>query len=115
MIQALERVVHEKNAAGDYAAAAAHAGRLAALDPLSEVYGRHLMRNLLLAGDRSAAERHLKALTQRLRDELDVVPEAETLALLNPARWCRPRIRRRRDTPAVAASISLSRPTAPAA
>jgi DNA-binding SARP family transcriptional activator/pimeloyl-ACP methyl ester carboxylesterase len=82
-IQALERVVHEKNAAGDYAAAATHAGRLVALDPLSEVYGRHLIRNLLLAGDRAAAERHLKALTQRLRDELDVAPEAKTRALLN--------------------------------
>ena len=81
-IQALERVVHEKNAAGDYAAAAAHAGRLVALDPLSEVYGRHLIRNLLLSGDRTAAERHLEALTQRLREELDVTPEAETLALL---------------------------------
>ena len=81
-IQALERVVHEKNAARDYAAAAAHAGRLVALDPLSEVYGRHLIRNLLLAGDRAAAERHLQALTQRLRDELDVAPEAETSALL---------------------------------
>jgi DNA-binding SARP family transcriptional activator/pimeloyl-ACP methyl ester carboxylesterase len=82
-IQALERVVHAKNAAGDYAAAAAHAGRLVELDPLSEVYGRHLIRNLLLAGDRVAAERHLKALTQRLRDDLDVAPEAETLALLD--------------------------------
>jgi len=81
-IQALERVVQEKNAACDYAAAAAHASRLVALDPLSEVYGRHLIRNLLLAGDRVGAERHLKALTQRLRDELDVAPEAETRALL---------------------------------
>jgi len=81
-IQALERVVHEKNAAGDYEAAAAHAGRLVELDSLSEVYGRHLIRNLLLAGDRSTAERHLEALTQRLRDELDVMPEAETRALL---------------------------------
>jgi DNA-binding SARP family transcriptional activator/pimeloyl-ACP methyl ester carboxylesterase len=82
-IQALERVVHDRNAAGDYAAAAAHAGRLVELDPLSEVYGRHLIRNLMLAGDRAAAERHLAALTQRLRDELDVAPEAETRALLN--------------------------------
>ena len=81
-IQALERVVHEKNAAGDYAAAAAHAGRLVELDPLSEVYSRHLIRNLLLAGDRATAERHLEALTQRLRDELDVAPEAETRGLL---------------------------------
>ncbi|HLZ66601.1 MAG TPA: alpha/beta fold hydrolase [Aliidongia sp.] len=81
-IQALERVVHDKNAAGDYAAAAAHASRLAELDPFSEVYGRHLIRNLLLAGDRAAAGRHLEALTQRLRDELDLAPEAETRALL---------------------------------
>jgi DNA-binding SARP family transcriptional activator/pimeloyl-ACP methyl ester carboxylesterase len=81
-IQALERVVQEKSAAGDFSAAAAHAGRLVTLDPFSEVYGRHLIRNLLLAGDRAAAERHLQALTQRLRDELDVAPEAETRALL---------------------------------
>lgn len=81
-IQALERVVQEKQADGDYASAAAHAGRLAALDPLSEIYARHLIRNLLLAGDRTAAERQLTALTQRLRDDLDVAPEAETIALL---------------------------------
>jgi DNA-binding SARP family transcriptional activator/pimeloyl-ACP methyl ester carboxylesterase len=82
-IQALERVVHHKNAAGDYTTAARYAGRLAELDPLSEVYGRHLILNLLLAGDRRAAERQLEAMTQRLRDELDVAPEAETRALLN--------------------------------
>jgi len=82
-IQALERVVQEKQAAGDYAAAAAHAGRLVALDPLSEIYARHLIRNLMLAGDRTAAERQLAALTQRLRDDLDVAPEAETIALLD--------------------------------
>jgi DNA-binding SARP family transcriptional activator/pimeloyl-ACP methyl ester carboxylesterase len=82
-IQALERMVHHKNAAGDYTTAARYAGRLAELDPLSEVYGRHLILNLLLAGDRRAAERQLEAMTQRLRDELDVAPEAETRALLN--------------------------------
>lgn len=84
-IQALERVVHDTHAAGNYVAAAAHAGRLVQLDPLSEVYGRHLIRNLLLAGDRAAAERHFETLAQRLRDVLDVVPEAETRALLNTA------------------------------
>jgi len=82
-IQALERVVQDKNAAGDYAAAAAHAGRLVELDPLSEVYGRHLIRNLLLAGDRATAQRHFETLTRRLRDELRVAPEAETRALLS--------------------------------
>ena len=82
-IQALERAVHARNVAGDYAAAASHAGRLVALDPFSEVYGRHLIRNLLLAGDRPTADRHFEALTQRLREELHVEPEAETRALLN--------------------------------
>jgi DNA-binding SARP family transcriptional activator/pimeloyl-ACP methyl ester carboxylesterase len=81
-IQALERVVQEKQAAGDHASAAAHASRLVTLDPLSEIYARHLIRNLMLGGDRPAAERQLAALTQRLRDDLDVAPEAETNALL---------------------------------
>ncbi|WP_233837166.1 alpha/beta fold hydrolase [Paraburkholderia sp. ZP32-5] len=82
-IQALERVVHDRHAAGDYADAAVYAGRLVEFDPLSEVYGRHLIRNLLLAGDRATAERHFEALTQRLRNELDVAPETATRALLN--------------------------------
>jgi DNA-binding SARP family transcriptional activator/pimeloyl-ACP methyl ester carboxylesterase len=85
LMHALERLVQDKTAAGDYFAATAHATRLAELDPLSEVYGRHLIRSLLLAGDRSAAERHHAALTRRLRDELGVTPEAETAALMSPA------------------------------
>jgi DNA-binding SARP family transcriptional activator/pimeloyl-ACP methyl ester carboxylesterase len=85
LMHALERLVQDKNAAGEYFAATAHAGRLVELDPLSEVYGRHLIRSLLLAGDRSSAERHHAALTQRLRDELGVAPEAATEALIDPA------------------------------
>ncbi|MES2196768.1 MAG: alpha/beta fold hydrolase [Pseudomonadota bacterium] len=81
----LERLVQDNNAAGQHFAAAAHAGRLVELDPLSEVYGRHLIRSLLLAGDRSSAERHHAALKQRLRDELGVAPEGATEALMNPA------------------------------
>jgi DNA-binding SARP family transcriptional activator/pimeloyl-ACP methyl ester carboxylesterase len=84
LMQALERLVQDKNAAGDHFAAAAYAGRLVELDPLSEVYSRHLIRSLLLAGDRSSAERHHAALTQRLREELGVAPEAETEALIDP-------------------------------
>ena len=85
LVHALERLVQDRNAAGDHFAATAFAGRLVELDPLSEVYGRHLIRSLLLAGDRSAVERHHAALTQRLRDELGVAPEAETEALMTPA------------------------------
>src|SRR3954463_6159544 len=85
LMQARERLVQDKNAASEHFAATAHAGRLVELDPLSEVYCRYLIRSLLLAGDRSSAERHHAALTQRLRDELGVAPEAETEALLDPA------------------------------
>jgi DNA-binding SARP family transcriptional activator/pimeloyl-ACP methyl ester carboxylesterase len=83
VIQALERVVQDKHAAGDYAAAATHAARLVAFDPLSEVYGRHLIRNLLLAGDRATAQRYFAAIRQRLHDELHVAPEMETSALFD--------------------------------
>lgn len=83
LVHALERLVQDKDAAGEHFAAAAHAGRLVELDPLSEVYGRHLIRSLLLAGDRSGAERHHAALTRRLRDELGVAPEAATAALMD--------------------------------
>lgn len=85
LVHALERLVQDQNAAGDHFAATTHAGRLVELDPLSEVYGRHLIRSLLLAGDHRAAERHHAALIQRLRDELGVAPEAETEALMSPA------------------------------
>jgi len=88
-IQALERVVHDRNAAGDYAVAAVHAGRLVELDPLSEVYSRHLIRNLLLAGDRTNAERHFEVLTRRLHDELGIEPELETRALLSTSQTVR--------------------------
>src|SRR3981189_2388005 len=84
LMHGLERLVQDKNAAGEHFAATAHAGRLVELDPLSEVYCRYLIRSLLLAGDRSSAERHHAALTQRLRDELGVAPEAATEALMDP-------------------------------
>jgi DNA-binding SARP family transcriptional activator/pimeloyl-ACP methyl ester carboxylesterase len=85
LMHGLERLVQDKTAVGDHFAAAAYAGRLVELDPLSEVYGRYLIQSLLLAGDRSAAERHYAALTQRLRDELGVAPEPTTEALMRPA------------------------------
>jgi DNA-binding SARP family transcriptional activator len=82
LMHALERLVRLKNAAGEHSAAGAFANRLAALDPYSEVYCRHLIRSLLLAGDRSAAKRHYSLFEQRLRDELGVAPEAKTQALM---------------------------------
>lgn len=85
LMHALERLIQDKNAAGEHFAATTHARRLVELDPLSEVYGRHLIRSFMLAGDRSSAERHYAALIQRLRDELGGEPEAATAALMNPA------------------------------
>ncbi|MGH6777383.1 MAG: alpha/beta fold hydrolase [Bradyrhizobium sp.] len=84
LMQGLERLVQDKNAIGEHFSATAYAGRLVELDPLSEVYCRYLIRSLLLAGDRSSAERHHAALTKRLRDELGVAPEAATEALMDP-------------------------------
>lgn len=82
LMHALERLVQEGNATGDHATAIGHARRLVALDPLSESYGRHLIRSLLLAGDRAGAERHQAELAQRLREELGVAPESATTALI---------------------------------
>ena len=57
-MHALERLVQDKGAAGDHFAATTHAGRLVQLDPLSEVYGRHLIRSLLLCRRSKRARRH---------------------------------------------------------
>jgi DNA-binding SARP family transcriptional activator/pimeloyl-ACP methyl ester carboxylesterase len=81
-MHALERSIRASSDAGEHARAAAFAARLVALDPLSETSCRHLIRNLLLAGDRGSAQRHYVALTERLRSELDVAPEEETRALI---------------------------------
>jgi pimeloyl-ACP methyl ester carboxylesterase len=83
LMHALERSIHASNEAGEHALAAAYAARLVALDPLSEMSCRHLIRSLLLAGDRTSARRHYAALTERLRSELDVAPEEETRALID--------------------------------
>jgi DNA-binding SARP family transcriptional activator/pimeloyl-ACP methyl ester carboxylesterase len=95
-MQALERSISASNDAGEHALAAAYAARLVALDPLSEMSCRHLIRSLLLVGDRASAQRHYAALTERLRGELDVAPEEETRALIDgasPAADAMPRTR----------------------
>lgn len=56
--------------------------RLAAHDPLNESDIRELTRARIAAGDRAGARRELTALLSRLRAELNVEPEAETMQLL---------------------------------
>ena len=82
LVQALERLIEAKIVIGEPRTAAIHAMRLVGLDPLSESAHRHLIRAYLAAGDRLAAEHQLEACTRILRDELGVLPDPATVALL---------------------------------
>ena len=82
LIHALERLIKASTAEGHNRAAVSAATRLVGLDPLSESAQRHLISALLLAGDRSAAERQYESCVQILRDELGVEPDRETTQLL---------------------------------
>ena len=82
LVQALERLIETKISTGEPRTGAAHAIRLVGLDPLSESAHRHLIRAYLAAGDRTAAEHQLEACTRLLRDELGVLPDPATVALL---------------------------------
>ena len=69
-------------AAGDWPAALGQAQALLALDPLSEVAHRRLMRVHYLAGDRAAALLAFDRCERMLKDEVGASPSPETLALL---------------------------------
>ena len=73
-------------ARGDYQAAQAHARQQIALEPWSEEAHRTLMRVLTLDGQRSAALRQYCTCRDLLRDELDVEPTEETVALYEAIR-----------------------------
>lgn len=80
--QVLERLVKTTLACGQPRAAVVHATSLVAIDALSEVSHRHLIRAHLAAGDTRAAERQLDACCRMLQTELGVMPDPETFALL---------------------------------
>ncbi|WP_095089856.1 alpha/beta hydrolase [Mesorhizobium sophorae] len=82
LVQALERLIEAKIAAGEPRSAVVHATRLTGLDPLSESAHRHLIRAHLAAGDRAAAERQRDTCVRLLREELGIAPDPATLALL---------------------------------
>lgn len=75
---ALARLAARAEDEHDLEAAIAWTRRQAALDPLAEEPQRELMRRLATAGDRSGAIRVFERLTQRLRDELRIVPSQAT-------------------------------------
>lgn len=97
LVQALERLVEAKIAAGEPRTAVVHAMRLAGLDPLSESAHRHLIRAHLAAGDAAAAERQVEACVRLMREELGIAPDPATLALVRePARLAAPDVPRTR-------------------
>jgi DNA-binding SARP family transcriptional activator len=60
--------------------------RLVALDPLSETFGRELIRRLAQAGDRGAAMTAYERLRDRLAEELRLAPSAATRELVEEIR-----------------------------
>jgi DNA-binding SARP family transcriptional activator len=77
----LHRLITEQDAAGELKAAIQSGRRLVALDPLSEVGQRALIRAYARAGRRGAALRQFKSYAEILERELGVAPDAETQAL----------------------------------
>ena len=82
----LARLADRVEAAGDLPAAIGYTRRRIALDPLAEEPQRVLMRRLAAGGDRAGAIRAYERLTQRLRDELRIVPSQATRELAESLR-----------------------------
>ncbi|GAB4503640.1 MAG: AAA family ATPase [Anaerolineales bacterium] len=79
--QTLERLSQMEKAAGRFAKALELAQRLSRADPLNESAHREVMRLHQLLEQPEAALRQFDLCRQTLRQELNVEPEAETLAL----------------------------------
>jgi DNA-binding SARP family transcriptional activator/TolB-like protein len=79
----LQRLTTLQDGAGEHEAAIKSARRLAALDPLSEIGQRALIRAYARAGRRPEALRQYRTCAEILKRELGVAPDAETQALAN--------------------------------
>ncbi|MBN1135578.1 MAG: AAA family ATPase, partial [Anaerolineae bacterium] len=77
----LERLVAGLKARGEYEGALVHARRLAVEDPWREEAHREVMRLLHLLGRNVEALKQFEACCHVLQDELDALPESETVAL----------------------------------
>ncbi|TXH48528.1 MAG: hypothetical protein E6Q93_26525 [Burkholderiaceae bacterium] len=80
--QSLAELADMAEASRDWPDALTHARELLALDALSEVAHRRVMRLHYLAGDRAAALLAFDACERMLKEEVGGRPSAETLALL---------------------------------
>jgi DNA-binding SARP family transcriptional activator len=85
-LEALERLIRHHHARGEWTDAAAYGQRLLAHDALREHVHRAVIRCHLALGDRAAALRQFETCVRLLRQELEVEPAAETLALAAEAR-----------------------------
>jgi DNA-binding SARP family transcriptional activator len=81
--QSLGELAAMAEAAGDWDDALAHARELLALEPLSELAHRRMIRIHYLAGDRAAALLAFDHCEQRLKHEVGARPSAETMSLLS--------------------------------
>ncbi|MCB9101034.1 MAG: tetratricopeptide repeat protein [Anaerolineales bacterium] len=81
LLATLQNLTHHFEQQGNYEFAFNYARQQVEIDPLQEQAHRHLMRLLARTGQRSAALVQFETLRQRLADELDVAPSAETTAL----------------------------------
>jgi DNA-binding SARP family transcriptional activator len=101
-LEALERLIRHHHARGEWTDAAAYGQRLLAHDALREHVHRAVIRCHLALGDRPAALRQFETCARLLRQELEVEPSAETLALAAEARGTEPGASARIDTAALA-------------
>ena len=102
-LEALERLIRHHLARGEWTDAAAYGQRLLAHDALREHVHRAVIRCHLALGDRAAALRQFETCARLLRQELEVEPGAETLALAAEARGA--------EAAALSVPPSASRPT----
>ncbi|GAB4575744.1 MAG: hypothetical protein Kow0077_28750 [Anaerolineae bacterium] len=85
-IEAFDALIRLQEIAGEYKRAVTSANRLLQHDPLREQSHRHLMRLLVLSGDRRAALAHFELLKTLLDEEYGLPPEPETEALIQRIR-----------------------------
>ena len=81
--EVLQRLTVAQDTAGEHEAAIRSGRRLVALDPLSELGQRALIRAYASAGRRGEALRQYKSCAENLKRELGVAPDDETQALAN--------------------------------
>jgi DNA-binding SARP family transcriptional activator/TolB-like protein/Tfp pilus assembly protein PilF len=86
MARLLRRLVTTQVGAGDFGAAVETASRLVALDTLNEAAHRLLIECFARAGQRAEALHQFETCARILREELDIEPDAETVAVVERIR-----------------------------